>query len=79
MPNIIEAGMHIVHIIHFREEPIDYGDLDTALRKTCAKMNLKDVEGELILLNRIYFNSAKDPVYYKLYVITRWSRPAMVS
>ena len=37
-------------IIHFREEPIDYGDLDTALRKTCAKMNLKDVEGNLILL-----------------------------
>ena len=37
-------------IINFREEPIDYGDLDTALRKTCAKMNLKDVEGKLILL-----------------------------
>ena len=29
----------------FREEPIDYGALDTSLRKMCVKGGLKDVEG----------------------------------
>lgn len=28
-----------------REEPIDYGALDTSLRKMCVKGGLKDVEG----------------------------------
>ena len=28
-----------------REEPIDYGELDKSLRKTCAKLGLKDVGG----------------------------------
>lgn len=32
--------------VHSREEPIDYGDLDTSLRKTCTKMGLKDVDGK---------------------------------
>jgi hypothetical protein len=30
-----------------REESIDYGALMTALRKTCLKLNLKDVDGKL--------------------------------
>ena len=29
----------------FREEPIDYGSLDTSLRNACNKFCLKDVEG----------------------------------
>ena len=28
-----------------REEPIDYGDLETNLRKSCLKNSLKDVDG----------------------------------
>lgn len=35
----------ILIIIFNREEPIDYGSLDTSLRKTCTKMGIKDVEG----------------------------------
>ncbi|XP_064629143.1 dynein axonemal heavy chain 1-like isoform X2 [Lineus longissimus] len=30
---------------NIKEEPIDYGDLDSSLRKTCIKNGLKDVEG----------------------------------
>lgn len=29
-----------------KEENIDYGILDKAIRKTCEKNNLKDVDGE---------------------------------
>lgn len=31
--------------LFIREEPIDYGALDTSLRKMCVKGGLKDVEG----------------------------------
>ena len=41
----------------YREEPIDYGDLDTALRKTCAKMNLKDVEGISLGIFNFFFHA----------------------
>ena len=30
----------------YREEPVDYGALDTSLRKICKKMGLKDVDGK---------------------------------
>ena len=30
---------------NIKEEPIDYGSLDTSLRKCCLKMGLKDVDG----------------------------------
>ncbi len=35
----------VTQISFFREEPIDYGELETSLRKTCAKLGVKDVEG----------------------------------
>jgi dynein heavy chain len=28
----------------FREEPIDYGELDSSLRKSCKKLDIKDVD-----------------------------------
>ncbi len=28
----------------FREEPIDYGALDASLRKSCKKLDIKDVD-----------------------------------
>ena len=59
--------------IRFREEPIDYGDLDTALRKTCAKLNLKDVEGKLLMRQNflIFSINIEERRYYRLSVITR--------
>ena len=33
----------------FREEPIDYGALETSLKKSCLKSGLKDVEGKTVL------------------------------
>lgn len=30
------------------EEPIDYGSLEEAIRKTCSQRNLKDVDGKKI-------------------------------
>jgi hypothetical protein len=32
--------------MYFREEPIDYGSLETSLRKHCTKGGIKDVDGE---------------------------------
>ena len=44
--------MYLMHSIFLsfplsthREEPIDYGDLETNLRKSCLKNSLKDVDG----------------------------------
>ena len=38
---------NITELFHtfFREEAIDYGNLDTSLRKSCQKSGLKDVDG----------------------------------
>ena len=35
----------MIVIFYFREEPIDYGVLDTSLRNTCKKMGLQDIGG----------------------------------
>ena len=37
----------ISHHLSCREEPIDYGTLDTGLRSACMKLGIKDVPGFL--------------------------------
>ena len=51
----VEWWRHMRHAYSecFREEPIDYGALNTSLRQTCAKMKLKDVDGQFEKLLKI--------------------------
>ena len=32
--------------IFYREQPIDYGELDSSIRTSCTKMGLEDVDGK---------------------------------
>ena len=38
------TGFNVI-TLYYREEPIDYGTLDTGLRNTCTKLGIKDVPG----------------------------------
>ncbi len=44
--NIDLRGDYYYDFLYFREEAIDYGELDTAMRKACNKFNIKDVDGK---------------------------------
>ena len=44
--SFIHPFIHLFILFVSREEPIDYGELDTSLRKTCDKLGVKDVDGE---------------------------------
>ena len=38
----------------FREQPIDYGDLEDSIRKTCLKLGLEDVDGFVTKCIQLY-------------------------
>ena len=38
----------------YREQPIDYGALETSLRKSCQKMGLKDVDGQCPCVQSVF-------------------------
>ena len=40
--------------ISFREQPIDYGDLEDSIRKTCLKLGLEDVDGFVTKCIQLY-------------------------
>ena len=42
-----QCDCHVIGILH-RQEEIDYGDLDKAIRSHCASMNLLDKEGFIV-------------------------------
>ena len=37
-----------------REQPIDYGDLEDSIRKTCLKLGLEDVDGFVTKCIQLY-------------------------
>ena len=45
--NIYQTSVH-------REQPIDYGDLEDSIRKTCLKMGLEDVDGFVTKCIQLY-------------------------
>ena len=40
--------------ICFREEPIDYNTLETALKQSCLKLGIKDVDNFLVKCIQLY-------------------------
>lgn len=41
-------------IINLREEPIDYGALESSLRKGCKKLDIKDVDNFILKCIQLY-------------------------
>lgn len=44
---VCEPGLMQLFPIPFREQPIDYGELESSIRASCKKMCLEDVDGRL--------------------------------